>query len=693
MRRRSEPALPLFAAGLAAIYLLALGLRAAELLAWEREPERHFADGVPVAGTDSYLYFRYAREAQEGIDHGGRDRLRRFPDGFPLPRLPLLSECVARVSDWSGLELHRAGLWLGVFSAGLFVFPLGLFCQRLGAPLAGLWGAFLGCFGTSYGLRTALHRVDTDAVNLCLLFAIALLALEAGLRRSARASLAFAAAAGLAARLFGLWYGQPGFALLSGLALCAYLAARRVGARRLGAAAALYAVAADPRELWRGASDLRDFALRYLLAGAEDPAAQVGALHFPSVLAEISELRALPALQALGLAGGHPLLGLAGAAGFALFAWQKRGALLPLAPLLALAALGLASAQRFLMYLGPFLGMGCGWLVGLALARLQPGARGERWLGLAGVAPLGLLLLWLPASGLSRPSISLELIRSLQRSARLLPPGSAIASGWAHGHLVGAITGAATFNDGQEPDPVVEQLLDRGLSDPEPRALYEILSFLARHGRGGVEAAVAERGSYAGLLDATRGCEPPPGRPLHLLLSDKMLRGFGNHWWKGRWDFAAREGRIEGYDIRACRGDARALVCSKPERPDLRVDLERGLLNGRAPYAHFVRVAGGEVVLERSHAPGGRLWLQLIETPGDEPEVLHLLEPEVFASNFNQMFVLGRADPALFRPLASDFPTARLYALEPAQPLARERAPRLCSPARVPGPGRLASEE
>jgi len=668
LERRSGPALPLLLAGLVAIFLLSIYFRVAELRAWEREPERFFAGEVPVAGTDSFLYFRFAREAQQGIDRGGRDPLRRFPDGLELRRRPLLAECIARVSDWTGLEIHRAGIWIGVFAAGLFVFPLGLYLYRLGAPLAGLWGAFIGCFGTSYSLRTALHRVDTDAGNLFLLWSISCFVLEAGLRRGRRARLAMAACAGLSANLFILWYGQPAFVLLCGTALLFFLAARRIPARPLALAGGLYFLCANPLNLLRGASDLHAFTLRYLLGGPEDPSAVLGALRFPSVLTEISELRLLPFLQGLGQAAGQPALGLLGLAGFGLFAWRQRAALLPLLPLLALAGLGLVRAQRFLMYLGPFLGVGCGWLMGLALESVRGGGRlRERGLALAGVAPLALLLAILPASGLSQPSISVELIRSLQRMTGLFPPGSAIAHTWAHGYLVTAVTGAATFNDGGDPDPVVEQLLDRGLTDPDPSALHDILCFFAARGRSGVEVAAAKGDSYAELIDALRAAEVPLEHPLHLLLSEKMLRSFGNSWWKGRWDFATGQGRLEGYDVRRCRGDARGLVCRKQDARDLRIDLERGLLNGRPSLAHFVRVARGEVVEERSYAATGTLWLQLIETPGDEPDLLHLLKPEVFASNFNQMFVLGRFDASRFRQIVNDFPTARLYSVLPTQ--------------------------
>jgi len=650
--------LPLFLAALAAIYLWSLHGKLAEYRGWQAAPERLFAGQVPVAGTDSYLYFRRAREHQQGTAPVGRDALRRFPTGLAPVERSLLAEGMALVSDWTGADPYRTGIWITMLGAGLFAFPLGLYFHRLGAPLAGLWGAFVGSLGTSYSLRTAPHRVDTDGGNLFLLCCVSLLVLEAGLRRG-RGALVAAAGAGLCLNAFCLWYQQPAFALLFGATFLLHLAAQRVDARTRLMLGVVFLVCADPLNLWRGGADLYTFVLRYLVAGSEDPAAVVGSLRFPSILPEIAELRRLPLLDSLGLAAGQPLLGLLGLAGLAVFAWRRPLALLPILPVLALAWLGLLRSQRFLMYLGPLLGVGCGELMGLALARARPRAAAA-----AGVAPLGLLLFLLPAPGLSRPGVSAELLGSLQRMAKQLPPGAVIAHSWAQGYLVTDLTGAATFNDGQDPDPVVEQLLDRGLTDADPAVLHDLVSFLASRGRAGVDAA-AGGGSYADLLAAMRGAQPPPDHPLYLLLSDKMLRGFGNTWVKGRWDFEAGRGDREGYDLRGCRRDADALVCSKEGKPDLRVDPQRGLLNGSTPIAHYLRVASGTVRDERSYAQASAMWLQHIEPEGAGGDELHILKAPVFASNFNQMFVLGRFDPELFRLELDDFPTARLYAVLP----------------------------
>jgi len=673
---RAPHALPLFLAALAVVFLASVYPRIAQYEDWLESPERFFSRGVPVAGTDSYLFFRYAKEYERGQAPGDRDRLRNFPDGGERLPTPALSTAMVAISRWTGLDIYRAGLWITIVSSSLFVFPLGVYCFRLESPLSGIWGALVGSFGTNYYLRTAVHRVDTDGGNLFFLWLVSLLVLEVGLRsEQRRARLATAALAGLCLQAFCVWYAQPGFVAVFVGSLVVYLFARRTDTRTLLLLSAVVVLFADPSLLHRASLDLQEFLQRYVLARGNDPAALRGGLLFPSILGEIAELRRLPLLESLGQATGHPAVGVLGLVGFVLFALGRPIEAIPLLPLLALAVLGLVSAQRFLMYLGPFLGIGCGWLItsmlrGVwrrigVLATLPP-ARSSSVALLVGVAPLAVLLPATTFFAIPQPTIPLELLASLQRMGDRLPAETAIVHTWGHGYLVTALTGAATFNDGFDPDPVVEQLVDRGLTDADPAVLHDLTSFIATLGRRGIDAAIERESSYPGLLRSAKGSEPPAEVRLFVLLTGEMVIRFGDLWQKGRWNFDTKSGSREGYDVRHCVPIRAGLRCSKPGKPDLSVDLEQGRVNARAPLARFVRVVAGRVVEERSYPHPGGIWMQLLESDAGEPHTLHILRPEVFESNFNQMYALARFDPERFRLVFDEFPVARLYQVLPA---------------------------
>jgi dolichyl-diphosphooligosaccharide--protein glycosyltransferase len=254
-----------------------------------------------------------------------------------------------------------------------------------------------------------------------------------------------------------------------------------------------------------------------------------------------------------------------------------------------------------------------------------------------------------------------EFVASLQRMGDELPESAAIAHTWGDGYLVTAITGAATFNDGQDPDPVIEQLLDRALTDADPATLHDVVSFIARHGRGGIDATILQEQSYSGLLAQMGGSEPPESPPVYVLLSNRMIRGFGAIWEKGRWNFETNSGVREGYDVRSCETEAGVLRCRKKNKRDILVDVERGTVNGRRALARFVRIVDGRIAEERDYQDPLGMSMQLIETEDDEAATLHILKSPVFRSNFNQMFLLGRFDPTVFQEVHNDFPTARAF--------------------------------
>ena len=506
---RASHALPVFLMALFIAFALSLTSRVVQLREWQGSPETFSSRGVPVAGADSYFFFRYAQDYKAGVDHSGRDPLRHFPDGSEYLPFSALAASMVTVSRWTGLDLYEAGHWIVIVSSSLFVFPLGIYCFRLGLPLVGIWGALVGSFGLTYYQRTTVYRVDTDGGNLFFLWMVSLLVLGIDMGAGRTRAIVMAAAAGLCLNAFCIWYGQPGFVVLFGGCMFVTLAARRTSPRMLLVLLAVFLICANPLNLIQSARDISEFALRYLLAEGSDPAGQVGALHFPNVLSEIAELRWTPFPESLGNAAGNTAVGVLGLAGFGWLAWRRPVEMLPLLPLGILAILGIVRAERFLMYTGPFLGMGCGWLMTLglrAVAARAPdlgatgAARAELLAGLVGVVPLAFLLPMTTFLAVAQLRFPVEFVASLQRMGDELPEPAAIAHTWGDGYLVTAITGAATFNDGQDPDPVIEQLLDRALTDADPATLHDVVSFIARHGRGGIDATILQEQSYSGLL-------------------------------------------------------------------------------------------------------------------------------------------------------------------------------------------------
>ncbi len=92
-----------------------------------------------------------------------------------------------------------------------------------------------------------------------------------------------------------------------------------------------------------------------------------------------------------------------------------------------------------------------------------------------------------------------------------------------------------------------------------------------------------------------------------------------------------------------------------------RIDLKQGRINDRFPVKRTVQVLGGKVVHEQEYPNAQGITVQFhLQQPRQISEV-YLLEEEVFASNFNQMYLLGRYDTSRFEEVLNAFPLSRLY--------------------------------
>jgi dolichyl-diphosphooligosaccharide--protein glycosyltransferase len=88
---------------------------------------------------------------------------------------------------------------------------------------------------------------------------------------------------------------------------------------------------------------------------------------FPNTMTTISEANHVPMDEVFRRVLSNTTLdwiGFLGFFGVAIFKWRV---LLPLVPMLALGVLSFQSSNRFIMYLGPFIGIGLGWLLQLGV--------------------------------------------------------------------------------------------------------------------------------------------------------------------------------------------------------------------------------------------------------------------------------------------------------------------------------------
>jgi dolichyl-diphosphooligosaccharide--protein glycosyltransferase len=98
------------------------------------------------------------------------------------------------------------------------------------------------------------------------------------------------------------------------------------------------------------------------------------------------------------------------------------------------------------------------------------------------------------------------------------------------------------------------------------------------------------------------------------------------------------------------------------------VDLKEGLVNGQIPLRRLVQsIQGRETKIQELKSEG--LSLQLMMPNERQFSEIYLMEEAVWASNFNQMYLLGNYDKEVFEEVFHAFPIARLYRLKDLEPL------------------------
>lgn len=631
---------------------------------WKEAPERYSAAGHPLmTSTDAYYWLRLAEEHRSGVyAESETDPLQSFPDGARRPRpVPLLSLLLVYFSSWWGGDVYRAGVYLVPLLAGLFVVPLALYFRRLDLPAVGLLGGLVASFGHEYFTRTSIGGVDTDLLNLFFPFAASLFVLCAAEAGSERRTLVFSALAGLTMLGFYWWYYHPGFTVVYLVLLAVCLAVGHKSARTIALSVGLFAIVANPLYLWRGLSGLAKFVGVALAPSASTAVAK--SLSVPDLMTTVAESQQVSASDALRLVLGSPGLTAGGLVLFAVCALRYWRRLLPLAPVLLLGLVTFTGGKRFAIFLGPFVGIGYGYLIGVGVSRLlRQWASAQRFRELAVYAAAGLFFVSISGTTaigfVPAPSLSSRTISSVAIAGERLAGGTPVLGWWDYGYALQAVGGLATYQDGSY-HGVETFLIARSFSSTAQQELYATMAYLSNEGTAALRAALDQAEQPRSVLDDVgRYSVPPQIDDAHLIFLEAMIPKYAAIHYLGTWDFDHDRGVPDGYQrIRCARWEDDKLHCD-----GMVIDTRSGYARADLSLERLIVVRDGQVLFENSYPGDTDVFLQVLTNEQGAFD-FYLLTQRVYESNFNQMYFLGRFDESRFELVYSDFPEMRLFRL------------------------------
>ena len=259
------------------------------------------------------------------------------------------------------------------FLASLFILPLGFYFFMIGVPVSGLLGGLIGTFAASYYVRTSIGRIDTDMLNLFFPVLIALLILLASRAKTERSILLFSIGAGICFALFQWWYNKYIFALIYFAVLVFVFFIQKIRFRTILLSSLLFVLCMGPVFFIYSTHKMEVVLTAYSIfkdvanESVTVTKSKTTPASFPSTLTTISEVDHVPMEEVFRRVLSNTLFAWVGFLSFFGLAFLRWRVLLPLAPMLALGLLSFMSSNRFIMYLGPFIGIGLGWLLSLAI--------------------------------------------------------------------------------------------------------------------------------------------------------------------------------------------------------------------------------------------------------------------------------------------------------------------------------------
>ncbi|WP_420267053.1 STT3 domain-containing protein [Candidatus Magnetominusculus dajiuhuensis] len=688
---------------------LSVFVRLHEYSVWKQNPASYFVDGTPMMTTvDAFYWVRLAREYKNGTyyatDGGTADKLRFFPTDSSKPaRVPAISVLLAKLSGMFGDNLYIAGVYLIAVLSGFFIVPLILYFGRAGSLPAGILGSLVGTFSFIYLVRTSAARVDTDSLNLFFPFLASFFILltheHGGQLRPSRLVYLYCALAGLTMMLMELWYGISEFTYMYLAFLVVYLVIGKKGFKTTFFSALIFLYCSFPFSVnvavFSVAALVLFFGYTYLFGGKKvKPAyAAIAVLVFvaaiaafvyksayatsmlsglidsfsfiiknyftsdmggkPSALTQVTELQHSSVAEVLAYVIKEPMISAIGLIGFIVFIiWNFKKAF-PILPMFLIGLTAFHGANRFAMYLAPFIGAGFGYLITATALSLTGKLKDTTRKSVVYVTVIVFFVAIISQTAfffIPQPALNVDYYRAFQDIKAKLHGKPVILTWWDFGYALEDITGFATFHDGGTQHTEKTLYIAHALTSASQPELYNITSFITGNGSTVTADDIIRDRAEDKPLDNVKNDN------IYVLYTSDMIGKFPAMYNVRGIDMlrtSAESPVIQPLSCQSLKDDV--LDCY-----EIKVDLKAGKINNATPLRKAVYVDNGYTVKSVEYEHNNGLYLELFAS-GKSINAIMVVNGVFFDSNLNQMYLLGKYDKSLFEEVYSALPQARLF--------------------------------
>ena len=332
-------------------------VRHAQLQIWHSEaPSTLILDAPTFSTADAPLFLRRAADMQRGNSVHYFNASRSYPNNLmtgPEPAdhsgirdNPLLSVVLAKLASSNDKSsLLEVGNMVLVATSALTAAAIAICFGAAGYWTQGAIASLGGGLSAAYLVRSSIGRIDTDQLNLGLMYLIFGLVVFAGRAPSRLWCFGWCLAAGLLANLFIWWYGKPELIVIAAIPLFWLLCCLQRNILTVLVGTTVF-LALSGIEFF---NPLNSSYLKDVFAEAS--------FIFPNTFSTITEIQTASFAQILVNTTGSVEMGLVCLTGLALFLFRHPVIAIGYGPLVALGLMNFVIGNRAIFYSAPIMGL------------------------------------------------------------------------------------------------------------------------------------------------------------------------------------------------------------------------------------------------------------------------------------------------------------------------------------------------
>ncbi|MCD6489282.1 MAG: hypothetical protein J7K20_00955, partial [Thermodesulfobacterium sp.] len=321
-----------------------------------------------------------------------------------------------------------------------------------------------------------------------------------------------------------------------------------------------------------------------------------------------------------------------------------------------------------------FIGIGIGYLISLFFNKLMPyltlfeEKEKQKVINHFVGTLVFVLIIWVqkPVLGFhSFPKVFSPVVKDMNYIKEHTPENSAIWTWWDYGYAFQLYSRRTTFHDGGSQATPKTYFIARSFTTSDPAEAWHITSFISNYGLTGIAEKLKEGISAKDLVENVKQGKYAKKfeTPVYWVFTFDLFGKFSWIHYFGSYDFDAKKGNFG----RIIALDGCIIVVKNfidCENGKISIDLNNGIITtpGRLINIKYFYLKTPDKLYQKKFFDKGYV-VEMTKLKNGQGQVF-IIEPKVFKTLFNQMFILRNYNSQYFDLILDDFPNMVVYRIK-----------------------------